>query len=86
MTIWKDLGLRYVPYPGQKPLDKVNIPARFAAAFGKAKIEKRGNADYQSSKSSRVAARIQGSASGSIRSAVRSSRQKSPGRPLQVLP
>ncbi|MCV9941048.1 hypothetical protein OIU35_32255 [Boseaceae bacterium BT-24-1] len=46
-ALWKELRLRYVPYPNQKPLAKVNLPARFAAAFGKAKTENRDSAGYR---------------------------------------
>lgn len=46
-TLWNELRLRYLPIRDKKPLNRVNIPARFAAAFGKARIEKRDSAGYR---------------------------------------
>ncbi|WNJ90517.1 hypothetical protein [Bosea sp. 685] len=46
-ALWKEIRLRYVPDPGASRLAKVNLPAQFAVAFGKAKLEKRDIAGYR---------------------------------------
>lgn len=46
-ALWKEIRLRYVPDPGAPRSTKVNLPAQFAAAFGKAKLEKRDIAGYR---------------------------------------
>lgn len=46
-ALWNELRLRYVPDPNKKPSAKVTLPPRFAAAFGKARIENRDSAGYR---------------------------------------
>ncbi|MFC5393971.1 hypothetical protein [Bosea vestrisii] len=46
-ALWKELRLRYVPSVNEKPSEKVSIPARFSAAFGKANIKKRDSEGYR---------------------------------------
>jgi hypothetical protein len=46
-ALWKEIRLRYVPDPGTPRSTRVNLPAQFASAFGKAKLDKRDIAGYR---------------------------------------
>ncbi|MGO4402636.1 hypothetical protein AB4Z10_00050 [Bosea sp. RAF48] len=46
-ALWKDVRNRYVPDPGASPSARVQLPAPFVRAFGKAEVENRDVAGYR---------------------------------------